>query len=345
MRFALICSLLLAACETQPATTEVQPPVPAMPAKPAVTPQTLATTFTAYLDAINAHDLAALGGYYADDAKVSVVDSGMQFTGGAAVGTGFWKPWFVAFPDVKVEAQLTLLKDRNLTAVMQMRATHEGEFMGIPASHKKVESQGCLVISYNENGKIQSEDHYTDGAVLMAQIGAMKANKRTTFAPWPNKEVVIAAGNGVEADNVALTRKADAAFNSHDVPGMLALTSDDFVDSDVTAPTDITDRKVGEKNLKELFGAWSDLKYEASTTWAAGNYVVTVEQYTGTNTGDWKSYGIKKTGKAAHLAAAHIRQFDNGKVKKSWLFWNSVALGQQLGLIPPAGAKPKVATK
>jgi steroid delta-isomerase-like uncharacterized protein len=77
-----------------------------------------------------------------------------------------------AFPDVRADIDVTL-SDGNLEAAHgTVTGTHQGEFMGIPATNKSVEFEVVDILRV-EDGKAVEHWGLTDVMALMQQIGAM----------------------------------------------------------------------------------------------------------------------------------------------------------------------------
>ncbi len=76
-------------------------------------------------------------------------------------------------PDLSKLERLQILgaEDDNVIIRYILRGTHEGEFMGIPPTHNKVEMHGC-VISKIKDGKRYQMWQYASGPGLLEQIGA-----------------------------------------------------------------------------------------------------------------------------------------------------------------------------
>ncbi len=78
----------------------------------------------------------------------------------------------VAMPDMNYELQQILDADDDHIIIRYiLRGTHEGEFMGIAPTHKKVEMYGC-VISKIKDGKRYHMWQYASGPGLLEQLGA-----------------------------------------------------------------------------------------------------------------------------------------------------------------------------
>ena len=79
-----------------------------------------------------------------------------------------------AFPDMQVTAEDMIAEGDRLAIRSTMRATHEGEFMGIPGSGKKVEVSNYDFVRFE--GDLAAERWgVIDSAALMEQIGVAPA--------------------------------------------------------------------------------------------------------------------------------------------------------------------------
>jgi steroid delta-isomerase-like uncharacterized protein len=77
-----------------------------------------------------------------------------------------------AFPDIKATVDVTLDQGELAAGRAIMRGTHQGEFMGVPASNKSVEVETIDIIRV-EDGKVAEHWGVTDTMGLMQQIGAI----------------------------------------------------------------------------------------------------------------------------------------------------------------------------
>jgi steroid delta-isomerase-like uncharacterized protein len=306
-----------------------------------------------YLDcwgAFNAADWAKFTACYAADSSSTWVDTGMPDAMGAkAIVDTQAKPFRDAFPDMKGDVQVVLLNGRNVFSVALMQGTHTGVLkspMGdIPATGKKV---GYLVahgVTFNEENQVTKEWFFQDMGTMMFQLGLSPGPARPVMekgmegAPM----VVVAADSDAEKANVAAWQKDLEAFNKHDAKALLANSADDVIESDQASPMDMKGKKDIEKGVGDFFKAFSDIKIEPTSTWGAGDYVVSVGTLTGTNDGDMKMMKMKATKKPIKIQFVEIVKYDGGKVKQIWRFYNGMAFMAQLGLLPepPKGEAPK----
>jgi steroid delta-isomerase-like uncharacterized protein len=86
----------------------------------------------------------------------------------------FVKQVRAAFPDIEMTADDILVEGDGLAVRSTVRGTHQGEFMGIPASGKKVEVSNYDFVRF-ENDQVVEHWGTIDSAALMEQIGAVPA--------------------------------------------------------------------------------------------------------------------------------------------------------------------------
>jgi steroid delta-isomerase-like uncharacterized protein len=85
--------------------------------------------------------------------------------------------WFVelmrsAFSDINVTFGPSLESGDLASAQVTITATHTGEFMGVPATDKRIEIESVDIIRV-EDGKCAEHWGVTDNIALMQQIGAI----------------------------------------------------------------------------------------------------------------------------------------------------------------------------
>ena len=79
-----------------------------------------------------------------------------------------------AFPDLETTVDDTILEGDRIAVRSTFRGTHEGDFMGISATGKKVEVSNYDFVRFEND---QAAEHWgtIDSAALMEQIGAAPA--------------------------------------------------------------------------------------------------------------------------------------------------------------------------
>jgi steroid delta-isomerase-like uncharacterized protein len=86
---------------------------------------------------------------------------------------------FSAFPDVHWRIDDEIVEGNRKATLYTMTGTHKGEFMGIPATNKKVMARMIYISHRNAVGKIVEEWEMYDTLDFMQQLG---------LAPKPKKE-------------------------------------------------------------------------------------------------------------------------------------------------------------
>lgn len=76
----------------------------------------------------------------------------------------------LAFPDAAYDLQEMIASGDKVITRFVMRATHLGEFEGVPATGKKIELSGIAIVRL-DNGKVVEEREESDMLGLMRQLG------------------------------------------------------------------------------------------------------------------------------------------------------------------------------
>jgi predicted ester cyclase len=326
-----------------------KPTEPAQPAKPAkLNPKTGQEMIGAYQECTGYISSNKLDEFktkcVADDYKGHEVD-GMEIANADTLVDWFKGQW-AAFPDMKMQPQMVFASGKNLLAVGLVTGTHTGPLktpMGeIPATNKKIGMMFFHRIQIGENGGAAEEWVYNDPGTMMFQLGQAPKNmppKRTAMTTGlPGAPITaITADDDKEKKNIEVVNKFHAAVNAHKPADIAALVTDDAVESDQSYEKDAVGKKAIQDGMANLFKAFSDFKVDVPTTYAAGDYVIGLGTYGGTNSGDI-SPKIKKTGKSMTGGFAQIYKIKDGKISNLWRFRNGMAVAQQLGLMQPPGA-------
>jgi predicted ester cyclase len=326
-----------AALVTLVACSEPAPPPPP-PAPPVATAEQRAQWYQACWDQFNNKQWDQFQNCYSENAVSEAVDSTPSSTNGRTAIIEHGKADAVTFPDRRGEVRLVLVNGDHIASVALFTATNTGEMPGPDGKPMKPtgKSIGFLmghVIDVDAAGaRAVREATYVDQGTMAAQLGLSPAPARVAEkSTGAVTKVVIAKNDATEKANLDATRASIDAFNRHDLKAIEAGTPDNYRLIEIAQPKDL-DKKGSLGTLKELFGGFSDVTLTPQTMWAAGDYVVVEGTLTGTNTGDLKSMGVKKTGKKVTMRYFDIVRFENGKGVEEWLFYNGAAFASQLGL-------------
>ena len=136
-----------------------------------------------------------------------------------------------------------------------------------------------------------------------------------------------------------LARAADslAAWNRGDLEGIALHLAEDVIWRDVALGMPLHGREALKAAAQAYMTGFPDLRIEETSSTLAPPRLVQEVTITGTHNGEF--LGIPPTGRFTQSFAAVITTFDeDGMMIEGALYWNALALMQQLGVIPPVEA-------
>jgi steroid delta-isomerase-like uncharacterized protein len=77
-----------------------------------------------------------------------------------------------AFPDIQIEVEDTISEGDRTVARWVSRGTHQGEFMGIPPTGKKIFVRGVSVVRFSDGKMVESWDSW-DKFGMLQSLGAL----------------------------------------------------------------------------------------------------------------------------------------------------------------------------
>ena len=80
-----------------------------------------------------------------------------------------------AFPDLRMEPEDVLVSGDKVVARVRATGTHQGEFMGMPATGKSVDVQVIDIIRFGEDDLAHEHWGILDALGMMQQLGAIPA--------------------------------------------------------------------------------------------------------------------------------------------------------------------------
>lgn len=88
-----------------------------------------------------------------------------------------FKKWIIedrkTFPDLEVTIVEDMAEGNNVAVRWILKATHEGDFAGLPASHKKFETHGADIFHF-ENSKIKEAWTIFDALAPALRLGVVE---------------------------------------------------------------------------------------------------------------------------------------------------------------------------
>jgi steroid delta-isomerase-like uncharacterized protein len=82
----------------------------------------------------------------------------------------FFKQLKSAFPDLHVDAECLVADENNVSIAYTLTGTHEGEFIGIPPTRRKIKARGVQIARF-ENGLMVERWGSSDELGILNQLG------------------------------------------------------------------------------------------------------------------------------------------------------------------------------
>ena len=122
-------------------------------------------------DMVNAGDVEGFGALLADDFVEHEETPGLAPTKEGV--EEFFRMYLAAFPDLHFDAKDVLVSGDKVVARARATGTHQGEFMGIPATGKSVDVQLVDIVRFGEDGLAQEHWGVFDALAMMQQLGVV----------------------------------------------------------------------------------------------------------------------------------------------------------------------------
>ena len=130
-----------------------------------------AATIRRMYDLINAGDIDGFGELLAEDFVEHEETPGLDPTKEGV--KQFFHMYKAAFPDLRMEAQDVLMSGDKVVARARATGTHQGEFLGMPATGKHVDVQLIDIIRFDDDGLAREHWGVFDALALLQQLGAI----------------------------------------------------------------------------------------------------------------------------------------------------------------------------
>jgi steroid delta-isomerase-like uncharacterized protein len=130
-----------------------------------------AATLRRFYDLINAGDVDGFGELLADDFVEHEETPGLAPTKEGV--TDFFRMYIAAFPNLRMDAEDVLASGDKVVARVRVTGTHEGEFMGMPATGKGIDVQAIDIVRFGDDGLAHEHWGVFDAMAMMQQLGAL----------------------------------------------------------------------------------------------------------------------------------------------------------------------------
>ncbi len=286
----------------------------------------MAKTYADCWDAFNTRAWDKFKACYNADATSETVDQGKQLKGADAIVEDA-KGFVSAFSDAHGEIQLTLVSDNHVVGVVLVTGTNDGPLKSkqgdMPPTKKKISLLMAHVIDIDPKTKVASgEWSFFDALPMMAQLGVIKMQLPDAEPLADKGKVIVAKGDATEKANMDSHHAALDAWNKHDIKALMATRSDDVKWYEGAAPHPLSEQELAG-SLEAMWKQFPDSKMTPAGESAVGDYVIHFGEMSGSS-----------GGKAFKVKYFNVQHYKDAKVDAGWLFYNSLAMAQQLGVMP-----------
>ena len=132
-----------------------------------------AATMNAIYERINAGDIEGFGSLLADDFVEHEELPGLEPTKDGV--QAFFHMYRAAFPDLRMEIEDLIVSGEKAVARVRATGTNDGEFMGMPATGKRVDAQLVDIMRFGDDGLAHDHWGVFDAMTMMQQLGAIPA--------------------------------------------------------------------------------------------------------------------------------------------------------------------------
>jgi steroid delta-isomerase-like uncharacterized protein len=130
-----------------------------------------AATLRRAYDLINAGDVDAFGELLADDFVEHEETPGVPPTKDGV--KEFFRMYITAFPNLRMDAEDVFASGDRAVGRVRCTGTHEGEFMGMPATGKDIDVEFIDIVRFGDDGLAHEHWGVMDVMTMMQQLGAV----------------------------------------------------------------------------------------------------------------------------------------------------------------------------
>lgn len=239
-----------------------------------------------------------------------------------------------AFPDRQTKIHELLAEGDLIAALHTIRATHSGEFMGMPPTGKSFEVNS-IHIARVADGKIAEHWGLLDQGGMLMQLGVMPMPPGTeSWRPPPTSPQVTGSGSGdPNAAREVMDRMLDA-MRAGKLEEVLSAGHDDVVDH-AAMPGQGPGKEGVRWRFEQLFAGMTEPDFTVVASVGEGPFLSQAYTFSATHTGPMM--GMPPTNKSFTISAMDFVRFENGKMREHWGLIDMPAMMIQLGLMPAPG--------
>jgi steroid delta-isomerase-like uncharacterized protein len=134
-------------------------------------------TMRSAYERLNEGDIDGFGELLAEDFVEHEESPGLPPTKAGVLD--FFRGVLAAFPDTRMDVEDLIASGDKAVARVTMTATHQGEFMGVPSTGKRVAVQLIDIMRFDASGLVREHWGVMDAMSLMQQLGVVPAGPPT----------------------------------------------------------------------------------------------------------------------------------------------------------------------
>ena len=132
-----------------------------------------AATMERAYELINAGDIDGFGALLADDFVEHEETPGLAPTKQGVID--FFTMYTAAFPDLRMTPEDVLSSGDKVVVRVKATGTHEGDFMGVPATGRSIDVQLIDIVRFGDYGLAHEHWGVFDAMTMMQQLGVVPA--------------------------------------------------------------------------------------------------------------------------------------------------------------------------
>jgi steroid delta-isomerase-like uncharacterized protein len=130
-----------------------------------------AATMRRAYDLLNAGDIDGFGDLLADDFVEHEELPGLE--PGKEGVKAFFRMYRAAFPDLRMDPEDVIASGDKVVTRARATGTHQGEFMGMPATGRRIDVQLVDIVRFGDDGLGREHWGVFDSMAMMQQLGAV----------------------------------------------------------------------------------------------------------------------------------------------------------------------------
>jgi steroid delta-isomerase-like uncharacterized protein len=258
----------------------------------------------------NAQDLPGFAKMFHPDAEIYDTGLGVPVNRDAYVAAQEMN--FQGFSDMRGEIVRVIdMGDGWVLREVVFTGTHDGPFMGFPATGRTCTLRGAGLLRFDADGLVTNFSLYYDNITVMAQLGLF---------PPPDPE----------ANKALVGRYVEEVWHQGNLDAADEMVAPDFVGHFPEGEA------IGIEGAKEHVIAFRtpfpDIHFTIEDMIAEGDKVAARLTFDGTHTGEMM--GIPPTGVQTTVTGIFILQIGDGKLVEVWSIVDMLGIMQQLGVMP-----------